>query len=62
MLKYILRANNIYEYPRKTAKINYSDACKTREHTEIRTSSEFCAEHRNDIDYGASARAKRELE
>ena len=37
------------------AKRKYSDALKTHVPTAICTSSEFCAQHRNDLDYSKSA-------
>jgi len=54
--------NGTAKYTKETSKRKFSYARKTRVHKHIRTSTEFCIRHKNDLDYGASARTKRNLE
>jgi cytochrome c-type biogenesis protein CcmH/NrfG len=58
MLMYILKSHNTEEYTKTAAKRQFSNAQKTRAHTEVSTSTEFCTQLRRDLHYGPSDRAK----
>ena len=51
-LKYIRKSHeNTKQYIKKHYKRLYSNAWNTHTHTQIRTSTKFCNQHRNDLDY-----------